>query len=89
MRNSLFLKIYLTLLASLMVVALLGGLFVRRGQDEDDRGWGSRRARFIAGMFPPGDDPATLAHRGNEALGCLRRRCQRLRAGWPAHRQRR
>ena len=60
MRNSLFLKIYLTLLASLMVVALLGGLFVRRGQDEDDRGWGNRRTRFITGMFPPGDDPATL-----------------------------
>ena len=60
MRSSLFLKIYLTLLASLAVVAMLSVVFVRMGQDEQDRGWGNRRDRFVNAMFPPNDDPASL-----------------------------
>ena len=60
MRGRLFLKVYFTLLASLALVALLSAVFVRQGQDEQDRGWGSRRDRFIAAMLPRGDDVATL-----------------------------
>lgn len=59
-RNSLFLKVYLTLLASLAVVAFTSAFFVRLGQDELDRGWGGRRDKFIATMLPLTDDPAML-----------------------------
>lgn len=52
MRNSLFLKVYLTLLASLVVVALASAVFVRLSNDEEDRGWGARRDAFIAAMLP-------------------------------------
>lgn len=52
MRNSLFLKIYLTLLASLVVVALASAAFVRLSHDEEDRGWMARRNDFIAAMLP-------------------------------------
>lgn len=61
MRSRLFLRIYLTLLASLAVVAVASALLVRMGQDEQDRGWAGRRDRFIADMLPAGDDPATLS----------------------------
>jgi signal transduction histidine kinase len=56
MRNSLFLKIYLTLLASLVVLALASALFVRLSHDEEDRGWGARRDAFIAAMLPADAD---------------------------------
>ncbi len=52
MRNSLFVKVYLTLLASLVVVALAGAAFVRLSHDEEDRGWGARRDAFLAAMLP-------------------------------------
>lgn len=52
MRNSLFLKVYLTLLASLVVVALASALLVRLSNDEQDRGWGARRDAFLAAMLP-------------------------------------
>jgi signal transduction histidine kinase len=52
MRNSLFLKIYLTLLASLVLVALASAAFVRLSHDEEDRGWMARRNAFIAAMLP-------------------------------------
>ena len=52
MRNSLFLKVYLTLLACLVVVALASALFLRFSHDEEDRGWGARRDAFIAAMLP-------------------------------------
>ncbi len=52
MRNSLFLKVYLTLLASLVVVALASAVFVRLSQDDEDRGWGARRDAFLAAMLP-------------------------------------
>lgn len=54
MRNSLFLKIYLTLLASLVVVALVSAAFVRLSRDEEDRGWMARRDAFLAAMLPAG-----------------------------------
>lgn len=53
LRNSLFLKIYMTLLASLAVVAVLSAVFVRLGQDEQDTGWRERRDHFVAAMLPP------------------------------------
>ena len=61
MRSRLFLKIYLTLLASLVIVAVGSALLVRIGQDDEDRGWAGRRDRFIADMLPAGDDPAVLS----------------------------
>lgn len=53
LRSSLFLKIYLTLLASLAVVAVVSAVFVRLGQDEQDTGWRERRDHFVAAMLPP------------------------------------
>src|SRR5699024_12249206 len=52
MRSSLFLKIYLTLLASLVVVALASAALVWLSRGEDDRGWMARRDAFIAAMLP-------------------------------------
>lgn len=56
MRNSLFLKIYLTLLASLVVVALASAVFLRLSQDDEERGWGTRRDAFLAAMLPADAD---------------------------------
>ncbi|WP_457940044.1 sensor histidine kinase [Mesorhizobium sp. 10J20-29] len=61
MRSRLFLKIYLTLLASLVIVAVGSALLMRIGQDDEDRGWAGRRDRFIADMLPAGDDPVVLS----------------------------
>jgi signal transduction histidine kinase len=61
MRSRLFLKISLTLLASLVIVAVGSALLVRIGQDDEDRGWAGRRDRFIADMLPAGDDPVVLS----------------------------
>ena len=60
MRGSLFLKIYLTLLASLAVVAIASAAFVHAVQDRDAAGWTSRRDAFIAAMLPVGGDPVGL-----------------------------
>jgi len=51
-RSSLFLKIYVTVLATLALVAIASAVFVRLGQDEDARGWAERRDSFIAAMVP-------------------------------------
>lgn len=56
---SLFLKVYLTLLASLALVALASGVFMHFGQDEDE-GWGARRERFVAAMLPADADAPSL-----------------------------
>lgn len=56
MRSRLFLKIYLTLLASLAAVAIASAAFVWLGQDEDDSSWQSQRARFVATLIPPDMD---------------------------------
>ncbi len=56
MRNSLFVKVYLTLLASLVVVALASAIFVRLSHDEEDRGWAARRDAFLAAMLPADAD---------------------------------
>ena len=53
MGRSLFLKIYVTLLAALAVVAVASAVFVRFGDDEMDRGWAARRDAFVTAMLPP------------------------------------
>lgn len=57
--GSLFLKVYLTLLASLALVAVASGVFMHVGQDEEE-GWGARRERFVAAMLPANADLASL-----------------------------
>ncbi|MEY9534211.1 sensor histidine kinase [Sinorhizobium fredii] len=52
MRSRLFLKIYLTLLASLAAVAVANAGFVWLGQGEEDLSWQSQRARFVAALIP-------------------------------------
>ena len=47
MRSRLFLKIYLTLLASLAAVAIASAAFVWLGQGEEESSWQSQRARFV------------------------------------------
>jgi signal transduction histidine kinase len=56
MRSRLFLKIYLTLLASLAAVAIASAAFVWLGQGEDESSWQSQRARFVAALIPPDMD---------------------------------
>ncbi|MEO3388331.1 HAMP domain-containing sensor histidine kinase [Mesorhizobium sp. CAU 1741] len=58
MRRNLFLKIYLTLLASLVAVALAGAIVVHLSNDEEDRSWHARRDAFLADMLPSDTDPA-------------------------------
>ena len=60
MRSRLFMKVYATLLMTLAVVAVASFMFVRMGQDEQDRGWASRRDHFLAAMLPSDADPAAL-----------------------------
>jgi two-component system, OmpR family, sensor kinase len=56
MRSRLFLKIYLTLLASLAAVAVASAAFVWLGQGEEESSWQSQRARFVAALIPPDMD---------------------------------
>lgn len=60
MRSRLFLKIYLTLLASLAAVAVASAAFVWLGQGEEESGWQSQRARFVAALIPPDMDNRTV-----------------------------
>jgi two-component system OmpR family sensor kinase len=59
-RNSLFLKIYATLLAALAIVAFASAAFWWVGQSREEEGWRGRRDRFIAAMLPPADGPVQL-----------------------------
>ena len=60
MRRRLFLKVYLTLIAALAIVAVASAAFVRLGDHEMSRGLAGQRDRFLAAMLPPGDGPAAL-----------------------------
>ncbi|MDK1373529.1 MULTISPECIES: ATP-binding protein [unclassified Sinorhizobium] len=60
MRSRLFLKIYLTLLASLAAVAVASAAFVWLGQGEEELSWQSQRARFVAALIPPDMDQRSL-----------------------------
>lgn len=57
LNNSLFLKIYLTVLASLAVVAVAGAILVRLGDDARDTSWNGRRDAFLAAMLPADAHP--------------------------------
>ncbi|MCZ4094037.1 sensor histidine kinase [Sinorhizobium psoraleae] len=56
MRSRLFLKIYLTLLASLAAVAVASAAFVWLGQGEEESSWQNQRARFVTALIPPDMD---------------------------------
>ncbi len=60
MRSRLFLKIYLTLLASLAAVAIASAAFVWLGQGEEDSSWQSQRSRFVTALIPPDMDPQSV-----------------------------
>lgn len=60
LRGNLFVKIYLTLLASLAAVAVASAIFVRIGMDEQETGWHGRRDAVVAAMIPAGEDSASL-----------------------------
>ncbi len=60
LRNSLFAKVYLTVIAALVVLALASAAFVRLGDREMDRGWEARRDAFVAAIIPAGDDRQEL-----------------------------
>ncbi|WP_331371359.1 sensor histidine kinase [Sinorhizobium chiapasense] len=60
MRSRLFLKIYLTLLASLAAVAVASAAFVWLGQGEEESSWESQRARFVTALIPPDTDPRSV-----------------------------
>jgi two-component system OmpR family sensor kinase len=57
LRGSLFVKMYLTLLASLAIVAVVGAVLVRMAQDAEDRGWRGRQEQFLTAMLPANADP--------------------------------
>lgn len=61
MRGSLFFKIYVTLLASLAVVAIVGAVVVRIGLDERDTGWRAQRDLFVAAILPADGRPEEIA----------------------------
>ena len=54
----LYVKIYLTLLACLALVALATAIVFHFGEDEEDRGWSSRRDAVVAAMLPADAEPA-------------------------------
>ncbi|WP_159587833.1 sensor histidine kinase [Chelativorans xinjiangense] len=56
MRSRLFVKIYLTLLASLAAVAVASAVFWWHGRGEEESSWQSQRARFVAALIPPDMD---------------------------------
>lgn len=58
MRSRLFVKIYLTVVAGLIAVALASGAFWWLASGREETGWAARRDRFVAAMLPPGDDAA-------------------------------
>jgi two-component system OmpR family sensor kinase len=60
MRSSLFVKIYLTVLVSLAVVAIASATFVHMGQEREHAGWSGRRDAFIEAMLSADSDPALL-----------------------------
>ncbi|MDP3898408.1 MAG: ATP-binding protein, partial [Mesorhizobium sp.] len=59
MRHTLFFKIYVTVLASIAIVAITSAIFVRHGMEERDMGWTDRRDFFISAMLPADADPVS------------------------------
>lgn len=71
LRNSLFVKVYLTLLASLAAVAMASALFVWLGQDDEESGWHVRRDRLVAAVIPAGESPVSLQATLDRLSGAL------------------
>lgn len=72
MASRLFVKIYLTLIVSLVAVAAASGLYWRAALDREDIGFGERRDQFLAAMLPRDADPRDLQRtvdRLSRALG--------------------
>lgn len=59
LRHTLFFKIYVTVLASIAIVAITSAIFVRHGMEERDMGWTDRRDFFISAMLPADADPVS------------------------------
>lgn len=61
MRGRLFLKIYLTVLGGIAVLALAGAMAVMLlGGAREERGWLDQRAALLAALLPEGGDPAAM-----------------------------
>jgi signal transduction histidine kinase len=60
LRSTLFVKVYVTLLASLAAVAIASMIFVKFGQGEQEIGWHGRREALVAALIPPDEDRETL-----------------------------
>lgn len=54
LRASLFVRLYLTLLGSILIVAAASALAMWAARDNDDRGWRGRQEAFAAAMLPEG-----------------------------------
>ncbi|BCH35452.1 sensor histidine kinase [Mesorhizobium sp. L-8-10] len=59
-RRTLFLKVYLTLIASLALVAASSALFVHFNSGEAETSWRERRERVVAALLPADADPAAF-----------------------------
>lgn len=66
LRNTLFVKIYVALVASLVLAALLLGIAFAVFQGRQDSNWSMRRDRFVEALFPPdlGQDDLQRAAEG-------------------------
>lgn len=61
MPGRLFLKIYLTVLGTIVILALAGAMAVMLlGGERDDRGWLDQRAALLAAVLPETGDPAEM-----------------------------
>ncbi len=60
LRNTLFVKIYITIVASLVLAALLLGAAFAIFQGRQESNWSMRRDRFVEALFPPDLDQAAL-----------------------------
>lgn len=70
-RRTLFLKIYLTLIASLALVAISSALFVHFNSGEAETTWRERRERVVTALLPADADPATLQATVGRLAGAL------------------
>ncbi|MCC5979669.1 MAG: HAMP domain-containing histidine kinase [Salinarimonas sp.] len=68
MRSRLFWKVYLTIIASLVLVVVAGAVLLRLGPGGDDFGWNERRQHFVETYFAsPGDREALAGDIGRLA----------------------
>lgn len=63
MRGRLFLKIYLTVLAGIAILAIAGIVMVALFVDREDRGWVNQRAELLAAMLSGPEEPQAVLNR--------------------------